>query len=272
MPPTKTSYIEGENFDSTGMKVVAIYDNGTSEEITNYTLENATSLREGQTSVKIKYNGKETTQAITVAKVVEEGPIGITFNDANSSIESLRTYTYTTDTSKNYVLAEIKVTNLLRNLNNDSYEYYYYISTNSSETEINDWVKINESQTSENSLILKINSKDIKNYDKISDAEKVYLYIKEVVTKGENQKTTISKGIEIKSKVDKAEVYVDDVKYTAPLTNNNNDDDSSDKDGTTIGGKLPQTGEGIMIIGGIVIIFVLGIIFAKKYIKYNEKM
>ena len=172
------------------------------------------------------------------------------------------------------MLAEIEVTNILRNLNNDSYEYYYYISTNSSETDINDWVKINENQTSENSLILKINSKDIKNYDKISDAEKVYLYIKEVVTKGENQKTTISEGIEIKSKVDKAEVYVDDVKYTAPLTNNNNNDKDkdNDKDGTTIGGKLPQTGEGIMIIVAIVIIFILGIIFAKKYIKYNEKM
>lgn len=270
-PPTKTSYIEGENFDSAGMKVVAIYENGRSEEITNYTLENATSLQEGQISVKIKYNGKEATQAITVTKAVEEGPIGITFNDATSSIKSLKTYTYTTDTSKNYVLAEIEVTNLLRNLNNDSYEYYYYISTNSSETDIKDWVKINESQTSDNSLVLTINSKNIKNYDKISDAEKVYLYIKEVVTKGENQKITISNGIEIKSKVDKAELYVNDVKYTAPLTNNNNGNNNG-KDGTTIGGKLPQTGEGIMIVGAIVIVFILGIIFVKKYIKYNEKM
>ncbi len=251
------------------MKVVAIYEDGTSEEITNYILEGATSLQEGQTSVKIKYNGKEATQAITVTKVVE-GPIGTNFYDANSSIKSLKTYTYTNDTSKNYVLAEVEITNLVRDLNNDSYEYYYYISTNSSETDIKDWIKINDNQTSNNSLILKINSKDIKNYDKIADAETVYLYIKEVVSKGENQKTTISKGMEIKSKVDKAEVYVDDVKYTAPAINDNKG--GNDKDDTTLGGKLPQTGEGIMIIGAIVLVFILGIIFAKKYIKYNEKM
>jgi len=69
-PPTKTRYIEGENFNSKGMIVKAVYNNESEEEIINYTVENGSGLSLNQETVTIKYqeNGitKTVTQKITV--------------------------------------------------------------------------------------------------------------------------------------------------------------------------------------------------------------
>lgn len=75
--PTKTEYVEGQNFDKAGMKVIAEYNNGTSKEITDYIVTNGENLKVGQTSVTIIYTEegitKEASQAITVtAKETEE--------------------------------------------------------------------------------------------------------------------------------------------------------------------------------------------------------
>ena len=53
--PSKTSYLAGQSFDKTGMKVVATYNDGTSSEITNYTVEDGENLEEGKTSVTVTY-------------------------------------------------------------------------------------------------------------------------------------------------------------------------------------------------------------------------
>ena len=70
--PTKNTYKVGDKFDKTGMKVVAKYSDGTSKEITNYTVANGDKLTEGQTSVKISYTEGNVTktveQKITVVK------------------------------------------------------------------------------------------------------------------------------------------------------------------------------------------------------------
>lgn len=72
-PPTKTTYIKGENFDETGMVVSAKYANGKKEVITDYSIQNGTNLQTTQTSVTISYKGKTATQAITVRDNVVEG-------------------------------------------------------------------------------------------------------------------------------------------------------------------------------------------------------
>lgn len=68
--PSKTEYIEGENFDSTGMVVTATYDNGSTAPVTDYAVTDGDNLTVGQTSVTISYmeNGitKTTEQEITV--------------------------------------------------------------------------------------------------------------------------------------------------------------------------------------------------------------
>lgn len=65
-PPTKTSYEAGEDFDKTGMIVLAVESNGMSLRIDNYTIKDGINLKEGQTSVTIEYKGKTTTQEINV--------------------------------------------------------------------------------------------------------------------------------------------------------------------------------------------------------------
>lgn len=83
--PSKTEYIEGQDFDSTGMIVKANYANGTLLEITDYTIIDGTKLALGQTEVIISYNGKTATQPIKVEKnTVEsleiiEGPTNIEY-------------------------------------------------------------------------------------------------------------------------------------------------------------------------------------------------
>lgn len=68
--PSKTEYIVGEAFDSEGMVVTAVYEDGSEKTITGYTVDNGNSLKRSQTSVKISYiEGditKTTTQRITV--------------------------------------------------------------------------------------------------------------------------------------------------------------------------------------------------------------
>ena len=68
--PTKTVYEAGENFDPTGMTVVAVYDNGNEVEITDYTVEGGENLTVDTKTVTVKYtvDGQTftATQAITV--------------------------------------------------------------------------------------------------------------------------------------------------------------------------------------------------------------
>ena len=66
-PPTKVNYQSGDTFDPTGMVVTATYDDETTEEITDYTYE-PSSLAIGDSIITISYEGKTTTQAITVIK------------------------------------------------------------------------------------------------------------------------------------------------------------------------------------------------------------
>ena len=61
-PPTKIKYTEGENFNKTGMKVIAKYDNNTSQEITNYKVEGGEGLTVSTTSVIISYTENKITK------------------------------------------------------------------------------------------------------------------------------------------------------------------------------------------------------------------
>ena len=78
-PPTNTTYTEGDDFDTTGMTVIAKYSDLSSREITNYEVLNGTNLAYGQETVTISYteNGvtKEVEQIITVNQLVTEKEI-----------------------------------------------------------------------------------------------------------------------------------------------------------------------------------------------------
>ena len=69
-PPNKVIYEAGEDFDKTGMVVVAIYNDGSTKELEEYELYEATDLPFRRTNVRISYKEgtitKTTTQDITV--------------------------------------------------------------------------------------------------------------------------------------------------------------------------------------------------------------
>ena len=68
--PTRTSYIPGESFDKTGMVVKANYSDGTSEEISAYTVSEIDKDKIGEQMLTVSYLGK--TDTITIY-VVEPG-------------------------------------------------------------------------------------------------------------------------------------------------------------------------------------------------------
>lgn len=72
--PTRTTYTVGEKFDKTGMKVTAKYSDGSSKEITNYTVENGDKLVKGQTSVKISYTEGNVTKTVEQKITLIENP------------------------------------------------------------------------------------------------------------------------------------------------------------------------------------------------------
>ena len=66
--PTKTEYIEGQDFDATGMIVKATYLDGTEKEITDYTIENGNELGKDVTEVEIKFGKFSAFVSVTVSE------------------------------------------------------------------------------------------------------------------------------------------------------------------------------------------------------------
>lgn len=62
--PNKVEYVEGEKFDGKGLKIEAIYNNGTKKEITEYKINNGDSLKLTQNSVIISYTEDGVTKTI----------------------------------------------------------------------------------------------------------------------------------------------------------------------------------------------------------------
>ena len=119
-PANKTEYEEGEDFNPTGMKIEAKYDNGQSEEVSGYEIVNGRNLQKGQTSVRIRYTEKGETKeiehAITVVQkkeelrvevreyetIKEEGKNYIENIKANTTIEEIKSNIRTNGTIEIY--------------------------------------------------------------------------------------------------------------------------------------------------------------------------
>lgn len=333
--PDKIKYIVGQDFDKTGMVVTGTYQDGTKQEITDYTIEDGTKLKKEQKNVNIKYDGKAVSQEITVEEKaiieisiskmptktkyiqskeelnLEGGLLKVKYNDnteeeikltseqikldgfdnskigknvitvtykekqttfeieileeqlpknsdfdkANCIINGSKYYTFTDKSKQEYFIIDVTVKDIIRNNENDSYEYYYYISSNKDEDNIEKWVKITDKQIVDNKLSFIIDTKNIEDYGKLSDSNNIYLYIKEVVIKGGNQSVIVSKPMEMEQDGD-LEIYLDNVK----VKNTNKNDGTEAKD------KLPNTG----IINIIIIALVLTGVGTLIYIRYKK--
>ena len=364
--PNKVSYIIGQDFDKTGMIVTGIYENGRFE-ITDYTIPDGEDLQLGQTYITVEYEGKTATQPITVTEktiigisierlpdkltyiqnkeeldltggllkisyndgssetidlnseqintmgfdnkelgkikitvdyesktthfdveIIEEktdepeepedeGPVNTDFTNAKVKLHKIRLYLYTDkDENQNleYVLLDTEINTILRELEkNDGFEYYYYLSPNAHEENIQDWVEIPEEQDSALKLDFLVDTRKISNYDELIEGDNLYIYIREVAKKGGNQSVVVSPALEMKEDDDTIiEVYVDGDKLSDIDINDDNNDNDNDKgdseDNTIADGPLPQTGIRNAII--VVSIVALSVVGAVCYIKYNK--
>lgn len=78
--PTTTEYLAGDDFDATGMIIEATYKDGTTSIVadTDYKINNGHNLKDGQTTVTIFYEGKTTTQKVTVKPIPVVQPATVT--------------------------------------------------------------------------------------------------------------------------------------------------------------------------------------------------
>lgn len=72
--PTKTEYMAGDKFDPTGMVVTAVYEDGTSEPITNYIIFRGDKLVQGQADVTIQYDDGSANSGINVKQTITVKP------------------------------------------------------------------------------------------------------------------------------------------------------------------------------------------------------
>ncbi len=259
--PKKIKYGVGENFDKTGMVVTGTYQDNSTQEIINYTVENGTILSLGQTSVTIKYEEKTASQPISVVELAKNS----NFDNATCNVKKVQAYYYTNDDKKDYALINIDITGIVKTT--DTVEYYYYLSTNSNEKDISNWVKISEKQTSNNSIEFVIDSRKLANYSDIADNNTLYLYIKEVATKGSEESVFSSNAMNVVY-TDKVETFVDNVKKDD--VQGNTGSSSNDVDDTLAHGRLPFAGfKTVLVLALIVLIFgVLGFVRYKHLSKY----
>ncbi len=81
--PNKRAYMQGERLDTSGMVVTAMYNNGTSEEISGYKVSGYDPNYIGSQTISVSYNGFSTAFTVTVSKkeqtsgTVETPKIGI---------------------------------------------------------------------------------------------------------------------------------------------------------------------------------------------------
>ena len=81
--PSKTEYVEGQDFDTKGMVVTVTYQNGKVKNVTSYTVENGTKLTKGQNKVIVKFEDKSYEVEITVK---EKKPLGIDIKTAPTKL------------------------------------------------------------------------------------------------------------------------------------------------------------------------------------------
>ncbi len=255
--PNKKEYLVGENFDKTGMVVTGTYQDNDTYEIIDYTIKDATNLKLNQTSVTIEYEGKTTTQAITVKSKATNSNL----DNIRTEVQRVQAYYFTNNSQNNYILINVEIDEISRNMDNDTLEYYYYLSPDPNEQDITEWTKITENQNDSNKLQFTIDSRKITNYNKIASEEVLYLYIKEVATKGGDQNIAISKPMKLETDK-KIETYVDN----ARKDNLQSGSTYIDKDDTVSSGKLPKTGVAATVFVLAIIITGIGIFV---YIRYK---
>ena len=340
--PTKTEYVEGQKFNPEGMEIEAKFEDGLTKTITSYKITNGDSLSVEQNTIEITYGGKSVTVEITVVekKAVKieiskmpkveyevgekldltDGKLTITYNDESTETISLDSedvevsgfssetpgnitlevkylkltttltvkinelklpensnfdnakytkgvatvYTYDKIQKDDVVNFEGTISSIVEATVNDSAKYYVYVGTESDERDINDWTYIGENKIENGNLNFKVTLTGQSNVEKLKNASTCFIYIKEVATRGSQEKVLITKGIQFNNDTTDLIMYLDDVEYFNSKTNKFNGEDP-----TTANGVLPQTGE-IAVLSAVAFVLVIAAFEYRKLKKYKD--
>ena len=284
--PTKLTYTQNkETLDLTGGSIKVTYSDGGAEivdltsndvKVTGFSNESV-----GKVTLTVTYQDKTTQFEVEVIK--EKVAVSSNFDNVEAKGEVTNIVFDSKDIFNSYATVKVELSNIKRSKENESYEYYWYISANQEESNIQNWVKITEEQTEDDKLIFTINTKDASNLMQLATAENLYLYIKEVAKNGADQAVFISKGIIVEEKEVEQTSGKDDEKPSSgnDVQSEPKDDKDTkttdtpsttqDKTDTTVKeGKLPYTGSPITIVFAILVISTFGIIVYRKYKKISK--
>ena len=287
--PEKIEYQEGENFDATGMKVIARYSDGSSKEITNYEVIGGENLTINTTSVTIRYseNGviRSTTQEITVKEKenpnpgpepgedpdTSKEPVPSNFTDSKAEITETKLYFYSTDLSNLTGEITIKVTGIKLGDESNTYEHYCYLSGTQGDKNINDWKKVQITKESDGtySITWTVKPEDLSNYEELIESDNLYLYIKEIASvDGKSVENVVTLDVDNQSA---PQCYIDG-KYVGGIDDvlnynkgNGNNNNNNNGDNTTASGKLPYAGRTILIIVSVLAIAGSGVFAYHRY-------
>ncbi len=198
--------------------------------------------------------------------IEDEKPKNTNFSSANCVLTSMKYYKFSDATKEEYIIMQTTIDTIDRVTGNDELEYYYYLSENPNESDITDWIKIDEKQQANNKLLFTVNTKDVKNILKLKEKEKIYIYIREIAKKGGNQSVTYSKGLDMVYDENKVnlEIYLDNKKVEEP--EKPTDPDVPTQDPTVSKENLPNTGIKKVILFIMIGVIIFGIY---EYIRYR---
>ncbi|MGN0108194.1 MAG: bacterial Ig-like domain-containing protein [Hominilimicola sp.] len=92
--PSKTTYTQGQDLDTTGLVVKAYFEDGTSKNITNYTLSGYDSKEVGEQKITATYSGKTATFTVEVIPI-SISAINNTYTTTSSSADTIPIGSYT---------------------------------------------------------------------------------------------------------------------------------------------------------------------------------
>lgn len=288
--PSKKVYTEGENFDKSGMKVMARYSDNSTEEITEYIIIGGEQLTTDKTSVTIQYTRegitKTVTQPITVNKSdkptepenpeePDKNPVSSDFKESKSEVIKTKMYFKSDDLTKATSEIVIKISGIKIGDETNKYEHYYYISGTQGDENIKDWkeTKLEKESDGTYSITLNIKSDELKNYSEIIESDNLYVYIKEIAQVNQKEIQNI---VEIET-VNKSEpeCYIDGkfvgtiedvLNYNKNNNNNTNNENEQKEENKYPFTQLPFAGK--VTIG---IIFIITIMISSVFAYYRYK-
>lgn len=255
--PTKITYIQiEEDLDLTGGIITVRYNDGSSEDVqmtsSSVIAEGFDNSEVGKNTITIKYLNLSTTFEVDIVAKEQKLPENSDFDSATVKNKLMKIYYNSSDSSKDYVLINVEISDIKKATVNDSLSYSYYLSSKQAIGNIpeSDWIKLDNVQINNGKLTFQINTKDLKNYDEVSKSDNLYLYVKEIAIRENQTKILITDSMDI-SKTEQKEEYVDGVKKEETPSNGAN---TSQGDGSIAEGKYPFTGKVIIFFAIIAII------------------